>query len=293
MGIDAACFDMIRRYREKDPSGRTCGILGSSAFYFSGMCSPAGFWTVDHSGLHYNEYSPRSMELINKNLVNLKGVVDGDPAPIWFYDGARFTTIETFDINGSPTHKVDLCDPIPEQFHNKYDWIIDVATTPCGIDPATMFKNIIAMVKVGGYVLHLTQTSGYFGRAFYSFSPALLQDVYKCNGFEVQAMGALTKEAPATPISVPEEHRLKYNLNGKPIRLPPHLLGARTWQLMEGTTSTYLQSAGAEEMIFSEKPQPFVPMIPNDSMICCLAKKVEEKEFTKPVPQHFIKTDGR
>ena len=29
-----------------------------------------------------------------------------------------FKTIETFDINGNPTHKLDLNDEIPEEFHN-------------------------------------------------------------------------------------------------------------------------------------------------------------------------------
>jgi len=57
--------------------------------------------------------------------------------------------------------------------------------------------------------------------------------------------------------------------------------------------NTYLQAADENELIFTSESSPFVPMIPNDSMICCLAKKLEEKEFTKPVPEHFIKTDGR
>ena len=56
---------------------------------------------------------------------------------------------------------------------------------------------------------------------------------------------------------------------------------------------TYLEKANDSEIIFTSKSSEFVPMIPNDSMICCLAKKTEDKDFTKPVPKHFIKTDGR
>ena len=56
---------------------------------------------------------------------------------------------------------------------------------------------------------------------------------------------------------------------------------------------TYLQSATEDELVFTSESSPFVPVIPNDAMICCLAKKTEDKEFTNPVPEHFIKTDGR
>jgi hypothetical protein len=179
-----------------------------------------------------------------------------------FANETKFETIDTFDVNGNPTHLVDLNDDIPEEFHNRYDWVIDSGTLYCCFDVATVFKNIMKMVKVGGYVFHTGNLTGFYGRGYYSLSPALYSEIYPINGFEVKLIGTHTKK----------------NRN--------------RWQIMK-PGNTYLQSADENELIFRSESSPFVPMIPNDSMICCLAKKVEEKEFTKPVPEHFIKTDGR
>lgn len=179
-----------------------------------------------------------------------------------FVDATHFDTIETLDINGNPTHKVDLNNDLPKEFHDRYDWVIDSGTLYCCFDVATVFKNIIKMVKVGGYVLHIGNLTGFYGRGYYSLSPALYSEIYPINGFEVKLIGTRTKK-----------NRNRWNI------MRPGL--------------TYLESANEEELVFTEKSSPFVPMVPNDSMICCLAKKIEEKEFTKPVPEHFIKTEGR
>ena len=179
-----------------------------------------------------------------------------------FANETKFETIDTFDVNGNPTYLVDLNNDIPEEFHNRYDWVIDSGTLYCCFDVATVFKNIMKMVKVGGYVFHTGNLTGFYGRGYYSLSPALYSEIYPINGFEVKLIGTHTKK----------------NRN--------------RWQIMK-PGNTYLQSADENELIFTSESSPFIPMIPNDTMICCLAKKVEEKEFTKPVPEHFIKTDGR
>ena len=118
------------------------------------------------------------------------------------------------------------------------------------------------MVKVGGYVFHTGGLTGFYGRGYYALSPALYSEIYPINGFEVKLIGTRTR---------PNRNR---------------------WKLMQ-PGQTYLKSCDEQGWEFTSESSPFVPMIPNDSMICCLAKKVEEKEFTKPVPEHFIKTDGR
>ena len=173
-----------------------------------------------------------------------------------------FNNIDTFDINGNPTHKINLNEEVPEDFYNKYDWVIDSGTLYCCFDVATVFKNIMKMVKVGGYVLHTGNLTGFYGRGYYSLSPALYSEIYPINGFDVKLIGTRTKN----------------NRN--------------RWQIMKPGL-TYLKSANQAEMVFTTESADFVPMIPNDSMICCLAQKTEDKPFAKPVPQHFIKTGGR
>ena len=157
---------------------------------------------------------------------------------------------------------IDLNNDVPEEFHNKYDWVIDSGTLYCCFDVATVFKNIMKMVKVGGYVFHTGNLTGFYGRGYYSLSPALYSEIYPINGFEVKLIGTHTKK-----------NRDRWKI------MPPG--------------NTYLRTADENELIFTSESSPFIPVIPNDAMICCLAKKIEEKEFTKPVPEHFIKTDGR
>ena len=37
-----------------------------------------------------------------------------------FKSRCGFSAVDTFDINGDPTHTLDLQKPIPEEFHDKY-----------------------------------------------------------------------------------------------------------------------------------------------------------------------------
>ena len=62
-----------------------------------------------------------------------------------FMQGTGFQNIETFDINGNPTHMLELNNELPEEYHNRYDWVIDSGTLYCCFDIATVFKNIMKM----------------------------------------------------------------------------------------------------------------------------------------------------
>jgi len=184
--------------------------------------------------------------------------------PEIFASEMKFNKVDTFDVNGNSTYKIDLNENIPDKFHNSYDWLIDSGTMYCCFDIATVFKNITKMVKVGGFVLHTGNLSGFFGRGFYSLSPSLFIEFYEQNGFVVSAIGTRTK-------------------NNK-----------NQWNIADNSKGgTYLSRASLEEMVFSSESQNFIPFIPNDSMICCLVRKKENMKFTKPIPRHFIQTNGR
>ena len=169
-----------------------------------------------------------------------------------------FDIVETFDINGDPTHKVDLNEPLDESFHNQYDWIIDSGTLYCCFDVSTVLQNITNMLKDKGGVLHTGNLCGFYGRGFYSLSPALFRDFYKCNNFTIE-------------IAATKKRQL------------------RSWNKYN-PLATYLRDHNLD---FQESSGEFVPMIPNDSMIFCFAARTERSPFTKPVPQHFIDTDGK
>jgi hypothetical protein len=176
-----------------------------------------------------------------------------------FKESTNFAQVDTFDIQGNPTYKVDLNEPLPEEFAGRYDWVIDSGTLHCCFDIATVMANIIKMVKMNGKVFHSSNLAGFFGRGFYAVSPSLFYEFYRCNGFEINAMGTRTFANP------------------------------EPWDLMTPGDS-YLLSADDSKVQFTDTDDvDYTPMIPNDSLICCLATKREAVPFTKPVPKHFLK----
>jgi len=170
-----------------------------------------------------------------------------------------FDTVDTFDINGNPTHKLNLNEPLPKEFHSKYDWVIDSGTLYCCFNIAMVWKNILLLLKESGTAFHTGALSGFYGRGFYSLSPALFRDFYKTNNFEVLRMGTKTRQVNEW-----------YDFN---------------------PNDTYLKSY-FDTMEFQDKSGTFIDFIPNDSMIYCFAKREKSVEFTEPIPQHFIDTDG-
>jgi len=172
----------------------------------------------------------------------------------------KFSTVETFDINGNPTHKLNLNEPIPVEFHNKYDWVIDSGTLYCCFNVPMVLKNISDMLKDSGYVFHTSNLSGFYGRGYYSVSPALYYEFYKSNGFVVRGMGTKTRVS-------------------------------KSWQPIN-VGDTYLEYADASCIRFKEESGGFVQMIPNDSLLYCFCSRDHRETFSEPIPEHFIMTDG-
>tara|TARA_R110002167_G_scaffold318993_1_gene524704 strand:+ start:6953 stop:7594 length:642 start_codon:yes stop_codon:yes gene_type:complete len=174
-----------------------------------------------------------------------------------FKEGMGFSSLDTFDINGNPTHKVDLNEPIDERFEKGYDWIIDSGTLYCCFDPCTVFRNILFMLKENGCVMHTSNLCGFFGRGFYSLSPALFRDFYKINNFNIDFAAAKKR-------------------GGIWLKFDPN--------------DTYLKN---ENLQFQQNAGIFVSQIPNDSLMCCFAKRKTSVPFKKPIPEHFVKTNGK
>ena len=170
----------------------------------------------------------------------------------------QFDSVETFDIVGHPTHKVNLNELLDKSFYDKYDWIIDSGTLYCCFDVSTVFENITNMLKNKGVVVHTGNLSGFYGRGFYSISPALFRDFYNCNNFTIETTATKTRQT-------------------------------RTWKYFN-YEDTYLAN---RDLSFQRVAGEFVPEIPNDSMIFCCATRKERSPFKKPVPEHFINTDGK
>jgi hypothetical protein len=175
-----------------------------------------------------------------------------------FKQEMRFDTVDTFDVNGNPTYRLNLNEVLDETFYGKYDWVIDSGTLYCCFDVCTVWQNIIYLLANAGCVVHTGNLSGFFGRGFYSLSPALFRDFYRANCFTIQSMASKTRQ---------QRQWKKFN--------PDH---------------TYLLNV---DLGFQHQSGEYVPFIPNDAMISCVATRTKRAPFIKPVPQHFVDTKGK
>jgi len=217
MAIEDSDMEMLVRFRESNPAGTRCAVLGDVSFHsLSGM----------------DEFRHRM----------------------------KFDTVHTFDINGNPTHKINLNEPLPEELCSQYDWVIDSGTLYCCFNISMAWKNILSLSKESCCIVHTGNLSGFYGRGFYSLSPALFRDFYRVNNFKIVGMGTKTRQGNKW-----------HDCN------PNH---------------TYLQKASASCVDFQECSGSFIEFIPNDCMIYCCAKRDRSVDFIEPVPQHFVDTDG-
>lgn len=122
----------------------------------------------------------------DKNIYNhMKGVY-----PINTYEFFRmfgFREVHAIDYNELDGADIifNLNDDLPEDLHQKYDYIIDSGTLEHVFDVAKAIKNVSAMLRQGGMIIHILPLGGYVDHGFYSFSPTFFLDYYPLNGFYI------------------------------------------------------------------------------------------------------------
>jgi len=180
-----------------------------------------------------------------------------------FRDRLKFDSVETFDINGTPDHKLDLQEELGPEFKGKYDWIVDAGTLFCIFDVPSAWKNLLYMLKDDGKIWHQSNLVGHFGRSFWAFSPSVFGEFYSANGFEVKEMGYMIKS------------------NGR-----------YSWTNCP-TNHYYLQSATQDSFQFSPNTSTYQGPVVCDTNLMCFAIRKESKKYERPVPEHYIRTNGR
>lgn len=179
-----------------------------------------------------------------------------------FKNRCGFSAVETFDINGDPTHTLDLQKPIPEKFHGKYDWIVDAGTLYCCFDISTVLENLMLMLTDSGTIFHMSNLVGHFGRGYYAFGPSFFNEFYKANGFQSRRCFYRTKTSNNGWEQIPVDHN-------------------------------YLSSASRNKLTFQDTSCVHKDMVPCESLIGYVAKRNCRKEFTKPIPEHYCKSNGK
>jgi hypothetical protein len=84
---------------------------------------------------------------------------------------------------------LDMNRPAPESLHGRFTALVDGGTLEHIFDVPQAFRNVAALLRVGGHFVSVNGTNNFMGHGFYQFSPELFFRVLSPqNGFEVETL---------------------------------------------------------------------------------------------------------
>ncbi len=105
--------------------------------------------------------------------------------------GAEITCLDFRKTVGSEI-VVDLNEAIDDSLRSRFDIIVDPGTLEHVFNVAQGIKNVVLMLKVGGYIYHQNPLC-FINHGFYSFSPTFYKDFYEKNGFSLERLCSFYK----------------------------------------------------------------------------------------------------
>ena len=98
--------------------------------------------------------------------------------------GAKEVIVTDVSDYEGATLLMDLNNPAPEDQTGQFDVILDIGTLEHLFDVPMALANMAKMLKTGGELILILPASNAIDHGFYSFSPTLLFDYFKANGFD-------------------------------------------------------------------------------------------------------------
>lgn len=96
----------------------------------------------------------------------------------------------------------DLNEPVPEQFWNRYDAVIDAGTFEHIFNFPVAIASLMRMTKAGGKLFLTTPANHMCGHGFYQFSPELMFRIFsEQNGFRVDDVTLVPARFPAIELA--------------------------------------------------------------------------------------------
>lgn len=100
------------------------------------------------------------------------------------YGSSQVDSFDNSTYEGA-SHVHDFNYPIPGEFSEQYDTVLDAGSLEHIYDTKTAIENFSNMIKPGGQIIHLVPANNQCGHGFYQFSPELFFSVYsRDRGFE-------------------------------------------------------------------------------------------------------------
>jgi SAM-dependent methyltransferase len=98
--------------------------------------------------------------------------------------GAKEVVITDISDYEGATLLLDLNNPVPAEHAGQFDVILDIGTLEHLFDVPTALANMAKMLKTGGELIIIVPVSNAIDHGFYMFSPTLMFDYFKANGFD-------------------------------------------------------------------------------------------------------------
>lgn len=99
------------------------------------------------------------------------------------YGISNITTIDLFDQRAD--HQHDMNTPVPDYLRKKFNTIIDIGSVEHVFDTKQCLDNLFQMLCVGGHLMLHLPCHGCFDHGFYTFSPEVIIESLRLNGFEI------------------------------------------------------------------------------------------------------------
>lgn len=102
-----------------------------------------------------------------------------------------FETVDSIDNSSYEGASIihNMNQPIPTQYHNRYDYILDAGTTEHIFNTPQVCENIINALTIGGVYVSIIPNNNLSGHGIYQFSPEFFLSAYSPKyGMEVQEL---------------------------------------------------------------------------------------------------------
>jgi hypothetical protein len=190
---------------------------------------------------------------------------------LYFKELFGLARAETIDIAGDPSIRLDLQGRLPSELGGQFDVVIDAGTLFWCFDVAAVLENCLTMLKDCGDIIHVCALTGHFGRGYYNIHPKLFRDFYEQNGFEIFA----------TEIRVHKQMSRLARLQKKLWEWKGRSIGN---YLPVNKDALFLKNADFVSMEFTSETATEAPMLPNDALFLCAARRDQRVAFVRPIP---------
>jgi hypothetical protein len=130
-------------------------------------------------------YRPDSASIIAWHALDahLDRVIDAES--LFDVMGMKLTVVDLVASRGGE-RIVDLNEPLPADLVGAFDIVLDAGTMEHCFNVGQAVRNILAMAKVGGFVIHMNPMT-MINHGFFNFSPTFYHDFYGQNGHQLIA----------------------------------------------------------------------------------------------------------